>query len=180
MIKKILLAILIALPTIASAQKLGVVNTQTILEAMPETATANSQLETAAKKYEDEFKKLQDEFQKKYAEFQQLAQDTPQSIKDRRMQEIQELSQRMEQFRATAAQDIDRQQQTLMQPITEKLQKAIQAVGAANNFTMILPVGMPLYQGTDVQDVTELVRTHLGIKKAAPAPAAGAASTPKK
>ncbi|MEZ3591427.1 MAG: OmpH family outer membrane protein [Muribaculaceae bacterium] len=164
MIKKILLAIAIALPTFASAQKFGTVNTQTLLEAMPETAAANTQLEAAAKKYEDEFKKLQDEFQKKYTEFQQLEETTPQSIKDRRMQELQEQSQRMEQFRSTAAQDIDRQQQTLMQPITEKLQKAIQAVGAANNFTMIFPAGMSLYNGSDVQDITALVKTELGIK----------------
>lgn len=167
MIKKLLLAIAIALPMSVAAQsaKFATVDTQVLLEAMPETAAANSQIEAAAKKYEDEFKKLQDEFQKKYTEFQQLSQDTatPQSIKDRRMQELQEQSQRMEQFRATVQQDLARQQETLMAPIQEKLVKAIEAVGAANGFTMILPVGISVYNGADVQDATPLVKKELGI-----------------
>jgi len=167
MIKKLLLAIAIALPMSVAAQsaKFATVDTQALVEAMPETAAANTQIEAAAKKYEDEFKKLQDEFQKKYTEFQQLSNDTttPQSIKDRRAQELQEQSQRMEQFRATAQQDLARQQETLMAPVQEKLVKAIEAVGA-NNFTMILPVGISLYNGVDVQDATPLVKKELGIQ----------------
>ncbi len=168
MIKKLLLAIAIALPMSVAAQsaKFATVDTQVLLEAMPETAAANSQIEAAAKKYEDEFKKLQDEFQKKYTEFQQLSQDTatPQSIKDRRMQELQEQSQRMEQFRATVQQDLARQQETLMAPIQEKLVKAIETVGVTNGFTMILPVGISIYNGADVQDATPLVKKELGIQ----------------
>lgn len=166
MIKKLLLAIAIALPMTAAAQgaKFATVDTQALIEAMPETAAANTQIETAAKKYEDEFQKLQEEFNKKYTEFQQLDAATPQSIKDRRMQDLQEQSQRMEQFRATAQQDLARQQETLMAPISEKLQKAIQTVGANNGFTMIFPVGMSLYNGADVQDATALVKAELGIQ----------------
>ena len=83
MIKKVLLAIMIALPMCISAQtvKLGIVNTNTIFEAMPERAAAQTQLETASKTFEEEFKKLTDEMNKKYSDFQALAASTPASIK---------------------------------------------------------------------------------------------------
>lgn len=166
MIKKVLIAIMIALPMCINAQKFGIVNTTTIFDAMPEKATAQTQLETVSKQYEDEFKKLTDDLNKKYTEFQALQNDanTPESIKERRIQEIQELESRIQQFRATAQQDIQRQQQQLMAPIEEKIQTAIKAVGSENGYTFIFPDVLPLYVGTDVIDVTPLVKTKLGLQ----------------
>ena len=55
MIKKLLLAIMIALPMSVFAQKFAVINTQQLMESMPELKTVNEQLEAANKKYQDEF-----------------------------------------------------------------------------------------------------------------------------
>lgn len=168
MIKKILLAIAIALPmcAVAQAPKFGIVNTQTIIEAMPDVKTAQETITAASKKYEDEFKVLQTEAEKKLTEYQALEQDaaTPQSIKERRMQELQELDQRMQQFRQTATQDLQRQQEQLMAPIQEKVRTAINAVGAENSMTFIFENIVPIYVGTDVTDITAMVKTKLGIQ----------------
>ncbi len=164
MIKKLLLAIMIALPMSVFAQKFAVINTQQLMESMPEIKSINEQLEAANKKYQDEFTKLQEEFQKKYADFQALEETTPQTIKDRRMQEMQELDSKIQQFRETAAQDIQRQQQQLMAPVQEKVIKAIQAVGAEGSYTFVFENMMPIYTGTDVTDITDTVKTRLGIK----------------
>lgn len=156
---------MIALPMCLSAQtvKLGIVNTNTIFEAMPERAAAQTQLETASKTFEEEFKKLTDEMNKKYADFQALDASTPESIKERRMQELQELDSRIQQFRAQAQQDLERQQNQLMAPIQEKIQNAIKAVGSENGFTMIFQDIIPSYTGSDVVDVTTMVKTKLGL-----------------
>lgn len=168
MIKKILLAAVVALPMLAAAQapKFGTVNADEIFAAMPESKTAQEEIAAASKQYEDEYQKLNEEMQKKFAEYQTLQNDasTPQSIKDRRLQEMQDLDQKAQQFASTAQQDLQRKQAQLMQPIQEKLIKAIQEVGANNGFTMIFPVGLAPYTSTDVVDVTPLVKTHLGIK----------------
>lgn len=166
MIKKFLLAIMIAFPlcVFAQAPKFGVVNVNSVFEAMPEKASAQTSLETASKTYEDEFKKLTDELEKKYTEFQGLAADTPESIKQRRVQEIQEFEQKIQQFRATAQQDLQRQQEQLMAPIQQKIQTAIKAVGSENGFTFIFPDAIPTFVGADVQDITPLVKTKLGIQ----------------
>ncbi len=168
MIKKFLLAICVAIPALVSAQtvKFGTVDVEPIITGMPEYAQANTQIQEASAKYQSEYKTLQDEMNKKMAEFQQLSQDpnTPQSIKDRRIQEIQEMDERAQQFRATAQQDLENQNAQLMQPIQEKMINAIKQVGAENGFTMIFPVGAAIYESTDVVDVTPLVKAKLGIQ----------------
>ena len=164
MIKKFLLAIMIALPLCGFAQKFGQVDTQAIVTAMPEVTAMQTQLEASSKTYETEFQKLQEEFNKKYTEFQQLDATTLESIKERRMQELQELDQKIQQFRATATQDLQQQQEKLMAPIQQKIQDAIKAVGDEGSYTFIFENLVPVYVGKDVVDVTPLVKNKLGLK----------------
>jgi outer membrane protein len=133
---------------------------------MPEVAQAEKTLAETSKQYEDEYAKIQEEFQKLYAEYQKLDADasTAQSIKDRRLQELQERNTKAQQFAQTAQQDLEKKQAELMQPIQEKMIKAIKTVGTNNNFTMIFPAEVPAYIGSDVTDVTPLVKAQLGIK----------------
>ncbi|MCM1356168.1 MAG: OmpH family outer membrane protein [Staphylococcus sp.] len=163
MIKKLLLAIMIAFPMSLFAQKFGVINTQELIQALPEVKSVSEQMEAATKKYEDEFAKLQEEMNKKFEEFQQLDENTPSTIKDRRTQELQEIDAKIQRFRETAQQDLQRQNQQLMAPIQEKVLKAIQSVGAEGNYTFIFENVQPIYVGTDVTDVTPVVKTRLGL-----------------
>ena len=82
------------------------------------------------------------------------------------MQEIQDEGQKVEQFRQQATQDLQRQNEQLMAPILQKITEAIKSVGQEGSFTFIFPnePSLLLYQGTDVTDVTPLVKTKLGIK----------------
>lgn len=164
MIKKLLLAIMIAFPMSLFAQKFGVINTQELIQSLPEVKTIQEQMQAATKKYEDEFAKLQEEFNKKFQEFQALEASTPETIKERRTQELQEIDTKIQRFRETAQEDLQRQNQQLMAPVQEKVVKAIQSVGAEGNYTFIFENVMPLYSGSDVTDVTPLVKAALGIK----------------
>lgn len=165
MIKKLLFAIMLALPMMGFAQaKFGVINSQTLMENMPEMKEVQSQLEASSKKYEEEFKGLQDEFQKKFTELQNMEESTPQTIKDRRMEDVRNLNEKIEQFRATATQDLQRQQEQLIAPIQQKVMTAIQAVGDEGEYTFIFENQIPVYVGKDAVDVTPLVKSKLGIK----------------
>ena len=165
MIKKILVALAIALPSMAFAQKFAVVDTETIMTAMPETKAAEEKIQQSSKTYQDEFDKLNEEINKKFAEYQALPEDTPNSIKERRQQEIQELDDKVRRFQQQAQQDLERQHMQLLQPIQEKLLNAIKSVGAEGQYTMIFPNnGMtPIYTGSDVIDITDAVKAKLGI-----------------
>lgn len=168
MFKRFILAIAVIFPMSMFAQKFGVVDLESVFQAMPETATMRTQLTESSKKYEDEFQKLRDELDKLYAEFQTIAQDkdTPESIKERRMQEIQERQANVEKFQNTAQQDLGRLQEQLIAPIQQKISEAVKTVGQEGSFTFILPneQSLLLYQGADVIDVTADVKAKLGLK----------------
>ena len=152
----------------AQAQKFGYVNTNEIFNVMPDKVTAENTLKQVSDKYEAEFKNLQDAFQKKMTEYEAADQDpsTPQAIKDRHNQELQDDYMKIQNFQQTAAQDMQKQQDMLIAPITQKLQNAIQAVGAEGGYTFIFDqaAGAILYTGTNAEDVSAKVKTKLGIK----------------
>ena len=53
--KKIILMLALVLPMLASAQKIGHINSQELLAAMPELKTVQSKLDTLAGQYEAQF-----------------------------------------------------------------------------------------------------------------------------
>lgn len=163
MIKKILLAALVAFPMFASAQKFGVVNTSELMQALPDVKEVSDKVEAASKTYEAEFQKLQEQMNKEYTEFQQLDPSTPDAIKQRRQQELQDLYQKLEQFRATAQQDLQRQNEQLMGPVVQKVTDAITKVGQEQNLTFVFEQGQAIYTGTDVINITPDVKKVLGI-----------------
>lgn len=180
MLKKFLLAVMVAAPACLFAQaqvKIGTVDTQEVFNLMPEVKTAQASLEEVQKKYQTEYKALQDEFNKKLQEYQALAQDTPETIKQRREQEINELGQKIQTFEQVAGQDMQQQQQKLMAPIYEKINTAIQAVGSENGYTYILENTQVIYRDPKSDDVTPLVKTKLNLKDA---PATTTTTTVKK
>ena len=166
MIKKLFLVALMALPMTLAAQnfKFGTVNSVEIFNLMPEKATAEQQLEALQKQYEAESVKMQEEFSAKYKEFVDAQETMPENIKQRRMQEIQEIQQRIQNFREVAASDLEEQQGKLMAPIQEKMSTAIKAVGEENGFTFIFDVNILMYSGAQAIDATPLVKAKLGLK----------------
>ncbi len=163
MIKKIIVAALVALPMFVSAQKFGVVNTEEVMQALPDVKEVSEKVEAASKTYEAEFQKLQEQMNKEYADFQNLDPSTPEAIKQRRQQELQDLYTKLEQFRATATQDLQRQNQQLMAPVIQKVQDAITKVGQEQNLTFVFENGAALYTGTDVINITADVKKALGL-----------------
>lgn len=163
MIKKILVALALALPSMAFAQKFAIVDAEVIMQAMPETKAAEEKIQQSSATFQAEFDKLREEIDKKYAEYQALPADTPESIKQRREQEIQEIATKADNFRTQAGQDLERQHMQLLQPIQEKVVNAIKAVGAEGAYTMVLPAGVAIFTGTDVVDITDAVKAKLGL-----------------
>ena len=164
MIKKLFILVFWALPLSLAAQnlKFGTVNTVDVFNLMPEKATAEKQLEDLSKQYESEFMKMQEEFTTKYKDFVNSQDSMPENIKQRRMQEIQ---QRIQNFREVATGDLEEQQAKLLAPLQEKIANAVKAVGQENGFTFIFDMSIPsvLYAGGQAVDATPLVKAKLGL-----------------
>ena len=166
--KKIMtFAVCAVLAMTASAQKFGNINMGEVFESMPERAVVQKEMEELQAKYETELSKMGDEYQKKVNDYLAEQEKLEKSIADARAQEIEQLQQRIQNFREMAAKDLQTQQQNKVQPIIEKINKAIQTVGEKEGFTYIfdLSQGNILYASpSQCIDVLPLVKKELGLQ----------------
>ena len=168
MFKKIALVLLCALPFSLMAQevKLGHVNSQEILTAMPERVTIEKTIKDLQDQWEKEMTKMREEYYAKMKEFQDKQATMPESIKQARQSEISELEQRISTFQQTASTDLGKKQQELFTPVIDKVKKAINEVGAENGYLYLFDLSTQsiIYQSPKSNDVTPLVKKKLGLK----------------
>ena len=167
MFKKFLLAVLVAAPLCMSAQtlKFGAVNPGEIFNVMPDVATANNTLKGVQDKYEAQAKPLQEELQKKQAELENLMKSNGNdAVIETKQKEFEDLYTRYTNFMQKAQEDLQKQQETLLAPIQQKLMNAIQAVGAEGGYAGILDSSTLLYRGNNIEDVSAKVKAKLNIK----------------
>ncbi len=170
MIKKILLAVALMLPMFgASAQtsvKIGLVDTSSIIQAMPDTQEAQKKVADASKKYEEEYARLGEEMKRLYDEINNMAQDELPAIRERKTKEFQDYSAKVQNFEQSAQQDLQRMQQELLAPIFQKVKDAVESVGKEGGFGIIQDYNpqLTLYYASPVVDITPQVKSKLGLK----------------
>lgn len=153
--------------TAANAQaKFGHVNSAEIMQAMPEFATARTEIESLTQQYEADLKSMQDELQKKGEQFEKEQATLPENIKQRRQQELQDMYQKIQQSFQDNQQALQKAQQEKMQAITTKVLDAIKAVGQDGGYVYIMDTtgGIPYISTTLSTDVTAQVKAKLGLK----------------
>ena len=153
--------------TTANAQaKFGHVNTQEIIQAMPEYNTAKTEIDKLQAQYEADLKSMQDELQKKADAFDKEQATLPDNIKQRRQTELQEMYQKIQQSYQDNQQALQKASSEKMQAITSKVLEAIKAVGQAGDFVIIneINAGIPYISTTLSTDVTAQVKAKLGLK----------------
>ena len=163
--KKLLLMIMLMAPLATFAQKFGKVNTQTIMQALPEIAKVNGELQAQQKTYENDLKSMQDELQRQsdsYVKGKSTMNVTAQKQKE---QELQTLYQKIQQTYQDNQQALQKKQQDLMQPIVTKVRNAIDAVGKTGGYTFIFEDGVAVYTGANVEDVTSKVQAEIAKMK---------------
>lgn len=164
--KKLIVLLFMILPLGAFAQevKIAFVNTQDVFMAMPEVSTMEKQMADLNEKYKMELKQMQDEYTKKYSDFVAQQDSLTENIKLRRMQEVQDMQGRMDNFVQVAQQDVQKKQQELVAPIQQKIQQAIKSVGDEKGYTYIVDPAALLFTGSNSVDATPFVKTKLGLK----------------
>ena len=149
--------------TDAVAQKFGHLDAQDILLTLPERAEAQSSIEAAAAEYETEVSRMQSELETKFADYQAKAATWPDAIRQQKERELQQLDAGLQEFGMTIQNDLAQMEQQLLAPMIERVRDAIEAVGKEQGFTYSLDTstGGTLYNGGE--DVTDLVKTKLGM-----------------
>ena len=139
----VLVALTLAAMSVSAQVKLGHIETQKLIQAMPEWTAAQ-------KTFEEEQKKM-----KTYSEAMRATTE----------EELQGLQQRIQRFQETAMAQLEKTQNDLMQPVMEKALNAIKEVGKENGFTYIFDMNAGiLYAAENSQDVLPLVKKKLGLQ----------------
>lgn len=167
--KRFLVIAIALMPLMLLAQsRIGIVNSQELFDLMPDKAAAEAQLKALSDKYHAEYELLRGEFDKKYADYQVIASDAsmPETIKERRVQELQESDKKLREFERRAADDIAAKRTALTKPLTDKIQAAIQQAGEQGAFDLVLDTAVTpvAFAGPNVVDITAMVKKLLGLE----------------
>lgn len=169
MFKKFIVAAFIAVASITSyaqtALKIGTVNLDEVMQAMPETSVLEKELATRTQNFQNQAKTMQDEFQSKYQAYVEQHDSLDELTLGMREDELRSLQQRAEQYQQMSYQQISQYREQQLAMIQEKLFKAVNTVGDREKYVAIFPTNEATYFSASLTtDVTALVKTELGIK----------------
>ena len=164
-----LVAALFLMNGFVSAQTLKIahVNTSEIMNDMPDRPKAEKDLETYYNELQEQLRVMYAEYSSKLQDYQNNAETMSNLVKQSKEKELVDLESRISAFQANAENEFDAKRAELLQPLLEKIQNAINAVGKEKGYTYIidLATGTAVYVGTDAIDITKDVKAKLGIKK---------------
>ena len=148
--KKVILMLMLFAPLATFAQKFGHVDTQSIIQSLPDFSRANGEIEAIGKQYENELKASQDELQR-------LAEDY-----DKKKSSMNATQQQAQQNQ----QEFQKAQQEKLQPIFNKVRQAIETVGKSGGYVYIMETANVLYiNDTISKDLTSEVKAQIAKMK---------------
>ncbi len=175
--KLFLVVVMAGIGSTAVAQqnyKFGHINAQELIVLMPERDSATTKMENYGKELQEQIEAMQVEYNTKLNTYQQKAATWSAAILEAKQKELVELQTRIQEFQQTAQEDFQKMQQTLLRPVIEKANKAIETVAKREGFTYIFDISsgnIPYFNVEQSIDLLPLVKKELNITKELPAAA---------
>lgn len=162
--KKLILMLMLCAPMAVFAQKFGKVNTQVVVQSLPDYAKAQGEMAALSKQKENDLKSMQDELTRKYQEYDKSKSAMNPTKQKETEEELQGLNAKIQQAYQDAQKELSEKNNALLEPILSKVQNAITAVGKAGGYTTIFEIGTSgvVFFGDNVKDVTEEVKAKVG------------------
>jgi outer membrane protein len=170
--KKLIVAGVMALGFLsASAQtKIGYVNTEAVMAAMPETQKASKELQDLQESLVKSGEDLEKQATEESAKFiKDSASYTP-SMKEIKRNELIKLISRVQNYNNEIQETLKEAQQKKLAPLQEKALEAIKSAAKKNGYAYVLDVTAILV-APPADDILPLVKKELGIVDAPKAPA---------
>jgi len=152
---------------VAQTFKFGHINSDELFMQMPERDTLIAQLEAYQTELSNMEELMQVEFNNKYNDYINTAETLTDLVRQTKEEELQSLTEKINNFRQRAQQDLQQKQAELTQPVLQKAEKAIKDVAKENGFTYVFDLarGPIIYFDEAVSiDILPLVKTKLGIE----------------
>ena len=152
---------------VAQTLKFGHINSQELIQAMPEYKAAVAQLDSLSLTLQNDLELQTVEYNNKYDKYLKEQKTLTDLVRSTREQELTDMQTRINNFTTQAQTTITDKQTELLGAITTKAQKAIQDVGKENGFTYVFDMAggsVGYVDETKSTNVLALVKTKLGIK----------------
>jgi outer membrane protein len=167
-LKFLTIASLLLMSSIVTAQELkfGHISMQELIMELPDKVEADQKLQAEAQILQDRMRVMSEEHERKFREYIAQRETMPELIRTTMEKEIQDIEQRLQNYQTMAQQTLSRKEQELYQPILEKIQRAIDAVGQENGFIYIFDLSsqVVLYHSDKSVDCGPLVKAKLGMR----------------
>lgn len=149
----------------AQSLKIGHVDSGAIMEIMPERTKIEQDIQAYATELQAELQAMYAEYQNKLQDYQANQATLSNLIRQSKEKEIVDLETRISEFQASADMAMQNKQLELLNPLIEKVQNAVNAVGKEKGFTYIFDkaAGAVVFIGDNAVDITADVKAKLGL-----------------
>ncbi|MDC6361405.1 MULTISPECIES: OmpH family outer membrane protein [Flavobacteriaceae] len=166
-VKKIAVALVlfVAATGFVSAQsKVAHINVQQLLSEMPEMKTAQAELKKLQETYRADIQSSMKELQNKLTQYQNEATSKTNEENEKRALELQGFEKNIQEAEQTAMQELQKKQQELFAPISDKAKAAIEKVAASQGFEYVIDAspGLSLIVAKG-KDLLPAVKQELGF-----------------
>lgn len=166
--KKLFLMLMLFAPITMFAQKFGHLDSQALLQSLPEATAIQSKLEAKGKEYQKQIEDMQAELQRQ-ADAYDKAKSTMNATKQAETEKtLQDLYNKIQQTAQANQKAFNDEQQKSLGPVLDKVRNAIAAVAKNGGYTYIMEkaAGQPLYINEAIsKDVTAEVKAQLAKMK---------------
>lgn len=151
----------------AQAQKFAYVDTQYILDNIPEYAEAQAQIDELSAQWQKEIEAKFTEVDKMYQDYQAQSVLLPEDMKKKREQDIvdkEKEAKNLQKQRFGKDGDLFKKRQELIKPIQENIYNAIQEIAVDNNYMMIFDKAgsLSVMYASPKYDISDQVLDNLG------------------
>jgi outer membrane protein len=167
--KKLLVVVFMAFSALGSSaqQKIGYINTDELIGAMPEAEKADSELKEYQSSLAQQGQDMMNELNNKDSLFVKDSAKLSPSMREIKKNELIALYQRVQNWNQQAQEMYQQEAQKKIAPLRTKAMDAIKLVAKENGYVYILDVNSVIV-GPPGDDVLELVKKKLNIKETIP------------
>lgn len=162
--KKLLIALMLIAPMTLFAQKFGHIDSNALLESLPEAKTAQSELQAKGQEYQKQLEDMQKELQTKAEAYDKAKATMPKAKQEETENELNDMYQKIQQTAQDNQKAFQDEQQRKLGPVLDKVRTAIATVAKAGGYVYIMEkdAGQPLYINTTLStDITDDVKAEL-------------------
>jgi outer membrane protein len=150
----------------AKAQsKIGYINTNQLMDLLPEMKTLRVQMDAYQKTFSDQLAALSTEYQTKGQDFEAKQATMTDATRTAAQSELQDMQGRITSFRDNAQKQIEAKSNELLKPLTDKVRTAIQAVASEKGYGYVLDSSqVELIVSPPGDDLGPAVKAKLGLQ----------------